>query len=221
MTVRGDGSEEMEALPRDDGGSLGGVEGAGLLERREIYDGRIVRLSVDTVRFPGGRTGDLEFVRHPGGSAVVPFLDSPSDPDPRILLVHQYRYAAGGLLYEIPAGMPDSAEEPLEECARREMTEETGFRARELRYLGRIFTTPGFTDEVIHLFAAAGLEAGGTDRDPDEFLEVVTLPLSRALRGVRTGEIVDAKTVSALLFVASFLEVAWEENRPAPAREPA
>jgi ADP-ribose pyrophosphatase len=188
------------------------------LERTPIYDGRIVRLSVDRVRFPDGREGELEMIRHDGASAVVPFLDPPGDPDPRILLVHQYRYAAGGRLYEIPAGIPDGPDESWEEVARRELEEETGYRAGELRYLSRIYTTPGFTDEVIHLFAGTSLEPGRSAPDFDEYLEVVKMPLSRVLELIRTGEIVDAKSLAAILYAHTFLPTSWEEGRRAPPR---
>jgi len=189
-----------------------------LLHRQEIWDGRIVHLTLDRVRFPDGREGELEFIRHAGAAAVVPFLDSPSDPDPRIVLLRQYRYAAGGSLFEIPAGMPAGAGEPWEECARRELEEETGWRTADLRYLTRIYTTPGFTDEEIHLFAAAGLEDGAVHRDSDEYIEVVEMPFSQALDRIRTGEIVDAKTLSALLFLRVFLPGAWDEASSAPPR---
>jgi ADP-ribose pyrophosphatase len=188
------------------------------LERRPIHDGRIVKLSVDRVRFPGGSTGELELIRHAGASAVVPFLDPPGDEDPRIVLVHQYRYAAGGRLWEIPAGMPESPNEPWERCARRELAEETGYRAGGLHYMTRIFTTPGFTDEVIHLFAATELEPGGVDRDEDEFIEPVVLRLSEVLDKIRAGELVDAKSVSALLWAHAFRGGIGTEDRRAPAR---
>lgn len=219
----GEDGGARDGLPnarRERSGALEDLSDVGLVSRKPVYDGRIVRLTLDTVRFPGGDTGTLEMVRHSGASAVVPFLDSPADEDPRVVLVHQYRYAAGGLLYEVPAGMPASRSESWIDCARRELTEETGFEASELRYLGRIFTTPGFTDEVIHLFAATGLRPGATNRDADEFLDVVTLPLSEALQGIRRGEIVDAKSVAALLLSASFLSSLWEENRQPPVRRP-
>ena len=190
----------------------------GRIARRKIYDGRIVHLSLDTVRFPGGDSGELELITHPGASAVVPFLDPPSSPDPRLVLIHQYRYAAGGEIYEIPAGIPHSPSESWEACARRELSEETGFEAGELRYLSRIYTTPGFTDEVIHLFAATDLAPGKMSRDADEFIEVVTLPLSRVLAKIRTEEIVDAKSLCAILFAASFLETVWPERRSPPPR---
>lgn len=189
-----------------------------LLGRREIWDGRIVRLTLDRVRFPDGREGELELVRHAGAAAVVPFLDPPHDPDSRVVLLRQYRYAAGGYLYEIPAGMPAGPEEPWEVCAHRELEEETGWRAGDLRYLTRILTTPGFTDEEIHLFAATDLREGAIHRDTDEYIEVVEMPLSQALARIRSGEIVDAKTLSALLFLQAFLPDAWKDSPPPPPR---
>jgi ADP-ribose pyrophosphatase len=193
-------------------------ESPGWIQRRSIYQGRIIDLSLDRVRFPGGSTGELEFIRHSGASAVLPFLDPPESEDPRVLMIRQYRYAAGGYLYEIPAGMPTNPGEAWEACARRELKEETGRDAGSLRYLSRILTTPGFTDEVIHLFAAADLEDGAADRDSDEFLEVVEMPFSQALEGVRTGPIIDCKTVAALLYADRFLPRAWSENVPPPTR---
>ena len=170
-----------------------------------MYDGRIVRLSLDTVRFPDGSTGVLEIIRHRGASAVLPFLGALEEVDPDVLLIRQYRYAAGGFIYEIPAGILEDADEGWEACAHRELEEETGMRAGEMIPLTRIFTTPGFTDEVIHLFAATGLMPGETSRDVDEFIEVVRLPFSRVLEMVRTGDIVDCKSVATILYAASFL----------------
>lgn len=193
-------------------------EKVGRIDREVLYDGRVVHLSLDSVRFPGGRRGTLELVSHPGAAAVLPFLDPPTSPDPRIVLVHQYRYAAGGVLWEVPAGVPDSSSESWVDCARRELKEETGFAAGDLRYLTRILTTPGFTDEVIQLFVASDLTIGTTDRDEDEFLEVVEMPFSRALDGVREGRIVDGKSVAILLFASSFLGEVWPERRPPPRR---
>jgi ADP-ribose pyrophosphatase len=190
----------------------------GRISGRQIYDGRIVHLSVDRVRFPDGTEGELEMIRHPGASAVLPFLDPPTGDDPRVILIRQYRYAASGHIWEVPAGMPDSDDEPWDTCADRELVEETGLRAAELRYLTRIYTTPGFTDEVIHLFAATGLEEVGANRDADEFLEVETVRFSEAVDGVRTGRIVDAKSVASILYAAQFLPGRWEEDVPVPAR---
>ena len=172
------------------------------LESRKIHDGRIVHLSIDRIRYPDGRTGELEMIRHSGAAAVLPLLDPPSHPDPRIVLIHQFRYAAGGYLYEVPAGRPDREGESWEECARRELQEETGFSAGSLIPLTSILTTPGFTDERIHLFVADDLRPGTASHDRDEFIELVRLPLSRALEMVVGGEIEDAKTVCTLLVAA-------------------
>jgi ADP-ribose pyrophosphatase len=188
------------------------------MARRPVHQGRIVNLSMDRVRFPDGSDGELEFIRHRGASAVVAYVDPPGARDPRILLVHQFRYAAGGDLYEVPAGMPDSDSESWAEVAARELEEETGYRAGDLFYLGRIYTTPGFTDEVIHLFAATGLVAGDVARDGDEFMEVVELPLSEAVAAVRRGEIVDGKSVASILWAATLAPGVMQERRDPPPR---
>lgn len=176
----------------------------GHISSRVIHDGRVVHLSMDRVRFPDGKEGELELIRHKGASAVVPLLGTPGDGDPEVVLVHQYRYAAGGVVYEVPAGLPIDGED-WESCARRELEEETGYRGRTFTPLARFFTTPGFTNEEIHLFLATGLEGGRVGRDEDEYIEVVRLPLSRALEMIRTGEIVDGKSMVGLLFVDRFL----------------
>ncbi|MFP3948759.1 MAG: NUDIX hydrolase [Longimicrobiales bacterium] len=190
------------------GGDPPGIEGIShddRLSRTVVHDGRVVHLGVDRVRFPDGSTGELELVEHSGAAAVLPLVGDPDADDPEILLIRQYRYAAGGYLYEVPAGTLDPGDESWEECARRELLEETGFEARALRRLTWIFTTPGFTDEIIHLFLATGLTAGETSRDADEFMEVVRMPLSRALAMVRDSEIVDAKSMVTLFHAAAFV----------------
>jgi ADP-ribose pyrophosphatase len=177
----------------------------GLISSRPVYEGRIVNLAVDTVRFPDGSTGEIEMIRHSGAAAVLPLLSDADGPDPQILLLRQYRYASGGYLLEVPAGRPDRPGEDWEKCARRELREETGLTAGTLTYLTTIFTTPGFTDEQIRLYLASDLTSGDTEFDADEFMEPVTLALSDALERVRTGEITDAKTICTLLFAAGFL----------------
>jgi ADP-ribose pyrophosphatase len=174
------------------------------MESRVVHDGRVVHLSVDRVRFPDGSVGELELIRHRGASAVVPFLEDPAAPDPALVLVRQYRYAAGGFVYEIPAGIPSEGES-WEDCARRELEEETGYVAGDLFPLTRFFTTPGFTNEVIHLFAATGLSRGTVSRDKDEFMEVLELPFSRVMDLVRSGEIRDGKSLVGILFTDRFL----------------
>ena len=173
------------------------------LATRRVYAGRVVRLDVDTVRFPDGSTGELELIRHPGAAAVVPCLIDPKGADPTILMIKQYRYAAGGSLWEVPAGTLDPNEAP-DACARRELLEETGVTAERLEPLSAILTTPGFTDETIHLFMASGLRRGTAAPERDEFIEVVPRPLSEVLAGIRDGEIRDAKTMVAILYMAQF-----------------
>ena len=175
----------------------------GKVSGRRGYTGRIINLDVDTVRFPDGSTGELEMIRHPGASAVVPFVSDPAGDDPQLLLIRQYRYAADGFLYEIPAGRLEAGEDPAE-CARRELQEETGCRAQRVEPLFTMYTTPGFTDEKIHLFMAVGLTMGESGRESDEFITVETVALSRALEMIERGEIQDAKTALGVLYAAGF-----------------
>ena len=163
------------------------------MARRVVFDGRIVKLGLETATLPDGRTVELEVVRHPGAAAVVPLHD-----DGSVTLVHQYRHAGGGMHYEVPAGVLEPGEEP-ERCAHRELEEETQLQASALRPLGPIHTTPGFTDERIWLFVATGLTPSTAQPDDDEYIEVVRLPRAEALAMCRDGRITDAKTLVALL----------------------
>ena len=174
-----------------------------LLSSTREYSGRVVNLDLDTVRFPDGSAGTLEMFRHPGASAVVPFIDDPADEDPRVLLIRQFRHAADGYIWEVPAGRLDPGEAP-EACARRELEEETGMVAQRLERLTTIYTTPGFTDEKIHLFLAQGLSVGRQDREADEFLELKEVRWREVLELIRRGEISDGKTLSCLMFVECF-----------------
>src|SRR2546423_12300991 len=122
----------------------------------------------------------MEIVRHPAASAIVPFMNDPNREDPQLLLLRQYRYAAGGYIYEIPAGRLDGDESP-ETCAARELKEETGCTAERLEYMYTMFTTPGFTDEKIHVFLASGLTHGEAAREADEFGDVVIRQVAEAL----------------------------------------
>ncbi|HKO15724.1 MAG TPA: NUDIX hydrolase [Gemmatimonadaceae bacterium] len=173
------------------------------LSSRRIYTGRVLNLDIDEVRFPGGSTGELEIIRHPGASAVLPFLSDPAGDDPQIMLIRQYRYAAEDFLYEVPAGRIDPGEDPLA-CARRELLEETGCTATDLEHIYTFYTTPGFIDEKIHAFMATGLEHGEAQREADEFMTVETMTLSRALGLIQKGEIRDGKTALTILYAAGF-----------------
>lgn len=174
----------------------------GQLDSRPVHDGPVVNLSVDTVRFPDGSTGELELVRHSGASAILPILEEDEAGDPVVLLLRQFRYATGGELLEVPAGRPDDRQEPWADVARRELEEETGYRAGSLEYLTAIWTTPGFTDERIHLYLARQLTPGTRDMDDDEFIEPVRMRLSEAVRAVLDGRITDAKSICALMVAA-------------------
>lgn len=175
-----------------------------LLKTERAFTGRIVSLDVDTVRYPNGTVGELEMLRHPGAAAVVPFLDDPVSADPRVILIHQFRHATNGYLWEIPAGRRDSGEAP-EATAIRELREETGYTCEKLHKLTWIWTTPGFTDEAIHLFMATGLVAGASALEADEVLDLHVLKWSAVREMIRTGVIVDAKTLVALLYIEASL----------------
>ena len=158
-----------------------------------IFNGRIVSLAIEEHQFPDGRCAKFEVVHHPGGVAILPLLD-----DDRVVLIRQYRPALGGMVLEIPAGRLESEETP-ENCARRELREEVGYQAENLEYLGEMLPAVGFSDERIHLFVARGLTSVPQALEPDEYIEVLRLPLNALLRMVREGHLPDGKTQLALL----------------------
>ena len=169
-----------------------------LISTKRLHTGRVINLDLDSVRFPDGSTGELEMVRHPGAAAVVPFLDDAGSADPLVAMIRQFRHAADGYVWEIPAGRLDPGEEP-ERCAARELEEETGLTAARFKPILTIYTTPGFTDERIHLFSAHDLTEGTHRRESDEFVEVHRLRRSEVEQMIRNGDIVDGKTLVALL----------------------
>jgi ADP-ribose pyrophosphatase len=178
-------------------------DATGKVSGERKYSGRVISLDLDRVRFPDGSIGELEMIRHPGASAIVPVLSEPGGSDPQLLLIRQYRYAAERYVYEIPAGRLEAGEAP-EVCARRELREETGCTASTMEHVFTMFTTPGFTDEKIHVFLASGLTRGEHAREGDEFIELVTLSLTKVLEMIERNEIEDAKTALAVLYVAGF-----------------
>lgn len=164
-----------------------------VLSRRPVHRGRVLDIGVERVRLPSGVETDLEMIRHPGAAAVVPLTARGE-----ILLVHQFRHAADGMLWEVPAGTLSPGEEPVA-CAHRELEEEAGVRAAEMISLGAILPAPGYTDERIHLFLARGLRPAAQNLDTDEVItEVRAIPLVDVLRQIAAAELIDAKSVVAI-----------------------
>ena len=161
------------------------------LGRRRVFEGRLLRVSDDTVRLPGGAEAHREVVEHPGAVAIVPALE-----DGRIVLVRQWRHAVGRALWELPAGTRDASEDPAG-TARRELAEETGYSASRWRALGRGPVSPGYSSEEIHFFLATGLQAGEVSPDPDELLDIAAFDRHELAALAARGE-VDLKTIAGL-----------------------
>jgi ADP-ribose pyrophosphatase len=164
-----------------------------IMERHTVAQGRVIRLEQMTVRLPDGAEAKRDVVRHPGGCVIVPI-----GADGSVYLVRQYRVAVEAATLELPAGKLEGGEPP-EDCARRELLEETGFRAGSLRHATSVYSSPGFCDETIHVFIAEQLEAGEAQPDEGEFLEVERMPLGILADMARSGAIKDAKTVIGIL----------------------
>lgn len=163
------------------------------LSTRRVYEGRVLALDVDEVEEPGEIRAVREVVRHRGSVAALAVHE-----DGRVVLVRQYRYPVNEEVWELPAGRLDPGETPAA-GARRELEEEVGLRARELEPMSVFYTTPGFCDEIMHLFRATGLEAVAARPEADERIEVLTCTLEKASEMIRRGEVREAKTLVALL----------------------
>lgn len=161
------------------------------ISSRVEYDGRILKLEVDDVLLPDGTKSVRECVRHSGGAAVL-FIE-----DNKVALVRQYRYLYGKEIYEIPAGKVDEGEDPAA-AALRELEEETGYRAKKLTPLLKIYPSPGYTDEIIHIYLAEDCEKTRQRLDDGEFLTCEFFPLEEVVKMMEEGEICDAKTVAAV-----------------------
>ena len=172
-----------------------------IIRTESIYEGRVVRLALLDVQLPDGKLAKRELVRHPGAVAIVAL-----DAAQHILLVRQFRIAAGQVLLEIPAGTLEPNESPLA-CAERELQEETGFHPGTIEPIGGIYVAPGYTTEFIHLYYATDLTASRLDGDADEFIEVERVPLTEALAMIERGDIIDGKSIAGLLRVARKLGV--------------
>lgn len=159
-----------------------------------VFEGRTINLRVDVVELPDGRQARREIVEHPGAVAIVPILDNGE-----VILVNQFRAPINRIALEIPAGKLEPGELP-ENCAMRELEEETGYSAGKLEHKATFFTTPGFSDEIMHLYVATQLKRSRKHPDADEFLETETIPLDELKKMARNGEIVDGKTLVGIHF---------------------
>lgn len=164
-----------------------------LIGSQDVYEGRVIKLRVDTIEVQDGVNVRREVVEHPGAVVIVAI-----DAEGRILFVRQYRHATGKDLLELPAGTLEAGEEP-EACARRELVEETGHSASQWRRIGSFFTAPGFCTEYMHAFAATDLTPATADADEDEDITLEPLTLDEALDRIDGGGIEDAKTIAALV----------------------
>lgn len=165
------------------------------LTENYVFDGPLIKVRKDSALIPNGNVATRVVVEHPGGVCVVPLTD-----EDEVLFVQQFRYPYKEFLLEIPAGKRDPGEDPLT-TGKRELSEETGFTAQNYVFLGTLYPTPGYCDEVIYMYLATDLTAGQTHPDEDEFVEVVKMPLSEAVQKILAGEITDAKTQTAILKV--------------------
>lgn len=166
-----------------------------IIETREVFKGNFLVIENLDVELPDGNIGNRDIVRHPGAVAVLAFVDEET-----ILLVEQFRVALNKTLLEVPAGKLEKGEE-LEVCAHRELEEETGYKAKNMQYLGTIATGAGFTDELIHIYKATELYQGVKGGDEDEFIEVTSYKLEAIRAMIKEGQIIDAKTISAFMYI--------------------
>ncbi len=172
------------------------------LKSEQIYKGAIINLFLDDIQLPDGNFAKREYVRHPGGICVVPVTD-----EGEIMLVRQYRYPYGEEVIEIPAGKRDCFDEDPLEGGKRELKEELGITAEKFVFLGTFYPTPGYTDEVIYMYAAFGLSFGETNPDEDEFVLPEKIKLEKLVDMIMEGKIPDGKTQAAVLKVARMLRV--------------
>ncbi|MBN2168262.1 MAG: NUDIX hydrolase [Actinobacteria bacterium] len=171
-----------------------------MISSEKVFDGRIIKVYIDDVKLPDGRTVKWEKVKHPGAVGIVPVLE-----DGSIVMVRQYRNATDEVILEIPAGKL-SPGEPPGDCAERELQEETGFSAGEMIKLAEFYNSPGYSDEYFYVYMARDLTYKGVDLEPDEFLEEERVGLSEAIGKISSGEIKDAKTIIGLTLARLYLE---------------
>ncbi len=167
-----------------------------LVNRRTVFEGRVFDIIVDDVEYPSGNPSVREVARNSGGAVVLPVF-----PDGRVILIRQHRYPLDQFIWELPAGKLRRGEDPLD-CARRELEEETGYLATEWTLLNSIYTTPGFCDEVLHIYLAGGLSEAPGGRKPEEGEETMTMsifPIGETVRMIERMDIRDGKSICGIL----------------------
>ena len=167
-----------------------------LLKRNRLYEGKVFNVIVDDVEYPSGNKSIREVAEHPGGAVALAVF-----PDERIILIRQHRYPFGQFVWELPAGKLESNEDPLR-CAQRELGEETGYHASDWRKLTTIYTTPGFCNELLHIYLASGLSQlphGRKLEQGEETMTVHILPISEAIAMIERQEVIDGKTICGIL----------------------
>lgn len=165
------------------------------IEQKEVFNGKVLKMITEIVELPNGKEGYREIVKHPGAVAVLAINDKGN-----VVLVEQYRRAVDKILFEIPAGKLEKGEN-IDSAVKRELEEETGYKARKFTYLGKIYTAPGFTDEVIHIYKAEELYKGEVNRDDDEFINVIEMSIEDIKKAIKEGNILDSKTISSIMFI--------------------
>lgn len=172
------------------------------ISENEIYKGKSIRFCIDTVRLPDGKETFQEILRHPGSVVILPLFE-----DGRILFLKQYRYIIDREIFELPAGKIEAGELPAA-TAERELMEETGYRSSSLESLGSIYPTPGYMDEKMHLFLARNLESGTMNQDADEFISTLSISVDKAFEMIKSGDIMDAKTIVSLFLAREYRHLA-------------
>jgi len=179
---------------------------------RNVYKGKVLKLNIERVKLPNGTVAELEIAHHPGGAVVVAL-----DKEERVCLLRQFRHAAGGWITELPAGKIDNREPPLE-CAKRELAEEAGVKARQWEPLGQLFSSPGVLTEVIHIFLARELTACDASAEAHEVFETSWVPLAEAAALAADGRLQDAKTIAGLTWANTRVQAEKRSAKPIPSK---
>ncbi|WZL74914.1 NUDIX hydrolase [Clostridiaceae bacterium 35-E11] len=170
------------------------------LKSQKIYEGKMIDLRVDTVKLPGEKHATREIVEHPGAVAIVPITE-----EGKIIMIKQFRKPVDEALLEVPAGKLDENEDPSV-CAARELKEETGYEAENIKFLFKFYTSPGFSNEIMYLYVATQLTPGEAMPDEDEYIDMESYPLEKLLDMIHNGEIKDSKTIIGIMAAKTFLK---------------